>query len=894
MYGILSTCKSVLERSSRPDRYTRVFECTPCHLFIHASPYSAAPISPYCPRCQATHAVFCSADNHTLISIGISHRCTMSIRALRRQLASSTGRTHAAFSSLPHTSGTRRERLAAVSSTLALLATDSATATAAASSSATQQQLAAHDQHVANLLHAFLSQPCHQRLLAQLREQLASPILASIRAAYCRASNADKKQLSSLVTPHYSRGTLHALGFPISAASYSTGRRHAEQHHPGALAPPPLQPASKRPATPQTLAVLSSFLDQHSQLAACRTVKVDGVHVPARILQLTYSELHRGWQQQHSGVLRSQSAFNAAIKALRVYKRVSKRSTDMCDHCMEGQRHQAALDRQLLQHRSTCMFAFTVRQQLLLMQSTSAVPPATSTVQAAVESSPCRCDLLQPTDVNATLALLPIVCFYLHHRSIKQQVASEYKRQQASLQPGHVIITLDYKENIKVNTAPDEASRVFYHQSQRTVLGFLLQYINPSTGRLHNHYVDIISSSLTHDATFALECLQRVIQLHVLPHALHTVHVWCDSGRHFRCSEFAAGVTCTLPALHRTHRLSTHLHYFAEKHGKSAVDGHFSLLSRWLKQAAAQQQILTTSQLIDALRQQAASHLLVDRRDGMPTHAVTFMSYNPPCQQHAVDEHDRLIPAPTNALLHSSPSMDGDGDVCMQPSASSSVSAAAAVLCDDCLDDDGDVAMAATGHVTEYEEAQTVESDAGVQCASAVSLSDSAQSGGVIQAQPVRQASSAPSYSVSDQRHCSRLEGEGRVSCVRPATVIPSLRLPDTSTGLSTHYYFHAPTPPHFSASENYHSTGVPVSLHVAVVRNSVWPVQSVQAKYSATTSSVRAIAFAPRLQESPQIVVHPHSMGAMQRRLTAVRRVFPQLRACEAASVIDSIARLF
>ena len=819
----------------------------------------------------------------------------MSIRALRRLLASSTGRTHTAFSSLPYTSGTRRERLAAMSNTLALLATDSATATTATSPSATQQQLATYEQHLANLLCAYLSQPCHQRVLSQLREQLASPILDSIRAAYCRASNADKKQLSSLVTPHYSRGTLQALGFPLSAASYSTGRRHAEHHHPGALAPPPVQPTSKRPATAQALAVLSSFLDQHSQPAACRTVKVGGVHVPARILQLTYSELHRAWLQQHSGVLRSQSAFNAAIKALRLYKPVSKRSTDMCDHCMEGQRHHAVLDRQLLQHRSTCVFAFTIRQQLLVMQSTTAISPAVSTVQAAVASSPCHCQL-QPTDVNATLALLPVICFYLHHRSIKQQVLSEYKRQQASLQPGHVLITMDYKENIKVNMAPDEASRVFYQQSQRTVLGFLLQYIDPVTRRLHNHYVDVISSSLTHDATFALECLQRVIDLHVVPHSLHTAHVWCDSGPHFRCSEFAAGVTCTLPALHRMHRLSTHLHYFAEKHGKSAVDGHFSLLSTWLKQAAAQQQILTTTQLIDALRQQAASHLRATRRDGTPTHAVTFMSYHPPCQQHADSEHDSLIPAqPTHALRHSLPSMEGDGDECMQPSAPSPVSAAAAaVSCDDYLDDDGDVTMAAACHAAEFEEVQVVASDAGGQCGSAVSLS--AQLGdSVIEAQQhaTVQVASAPVYGVSNQIRCSRLAGEGRVSCVRPATLIPSLRFPDTSTGLSTHYYFHAPAPP-LSPPSHHDTPTVPVSLNVAVVRNSVWPVQSVRTKYSARTSTTRAIAFAPRLQESPQIVVHPNSMEAMQRRLTSVRRVFPHLRATEAASVIDSIAALF
>ena len=72
--------------------------------------------------------------------------------------------------------------------------TDNATATAAASSSATEQQLATYDHHVANLLHAYLSQPCHQRILAQLREQFTSPILDPIRAAYSRASNINKKK----------------------------------------------------------------------------------------------------------------------------------------------------------------------------------------------------------------------------------------------------------------------------------------------------------------------------------------------------------------------------------------------------------------------------------------------------------------------------------------------------------------------------------------------------------------------------------------------------------------------------------------------------------------------------------------------------------------------------
>ena len=200
-------------------------------------------------------------------------------------------------------------------------------------------------------------------------------------------------------------------------------------------------------------------------------------------------------------MLRSQSAFNAAVKALRLYKRVSKRSTGMCDHCMEGQRHHAALDRQLLQHRSTCMFVFTIRQPLLLMQSTSAISPTASTVQAVVESSLCRCELLQLTDVHATLALLPVVCFYLHHRAIKQQVLSEYRRQQASLQPGHVMITMHYKQNIDANVArtrPVECSTISYSEpcsasstSIQTHVGYTITMstssrpLSPTTPRSH-------------------------------------------------------------------------------------------------------------------------------------------------------------------------------------------------------------------------------------------------------------------------------------------------------------------------------------------------------------------------------------------------------------------------
>lgn len=54
--------------------------------------------------------------------------------------------------------------------------------------------------------------------------------------------------------------------------------------------------------------------------------------------------------------------------------------------------------------------------------------------------------------------------------------------------------------------------------------------------------------------------------------------------------------------------LASSCHFHTEGHGKTSVDAHFSVLSRWLKQAEMQQTIITSSDLCDCLRRQARSH----------------------------------------------------------------------------------------------------------------------------------------------------------------------------------------------------------------------------------------------------------------------------------------------
>ena len=361
-----------------------------------------------------------------------------------------------------------------------------------------------------------------------------------------------------------------------------------------------------------------------------------------------------------------------------------------------------------------------------------------------------------------------------------------------------VVITLDYKQNIKLNIGPEEESRRFYHQAHRTVLGFLCQYKDRATGRLVNHYVDYISPCLTHDAAFALECLQDLVATFLLPRGLDQLDVWSDCGAHFRCYEVLAGVCVQLPLACRSLNvpLLANLHYFVEKHGKSAVDGHFSLLSRWLQQAAAQHDIVSTADLERALVQQSTAHLQATRSPpDLPNHRCDFRFYTPFCQEHSGSYHESLCSDDLESghVDTSQAVLDDDGDVQMseaqwasQPSDSSFTSIASSspsfspipsydsMSFDEAAADDvAAVAAAAAAAPVGKEERVPVSADVPV-----LSL---------IGEESAERGSSGAAADVPAAMH-NRVEG--RVKCTRRAgRRRPSIEMPSSSPiKLTTHY----------------------------------------------------------------------------------------------------------
>ena len=174
--------------------------------------------------------------------------------------------------------------------------------------------------------------------------QLQAPVIASIADAVQRAPDRLKPQLASLIAPHYPRDSLHAMGFSISPTCSASARRHARVVSPGAAPPSPPQPPSRQPLSARGRAVADGL--PRRALAACcvsyRAASPAGVVVPALILSLSYAELHRLWSVTHDAP-RSLTTFTRAVRQLRVYKPLSKRMTDACDHCMEGRRHHAVI-----------------------------------------------------------------------------------------------------------------------------------------------------------------------------------------------------------------------------------------------------------------------------------------------------------------------------------------------------------------------------------------------------------------------------------------------------------------------------------------------------------------------------------------------------------------------
>lgn len=513
------------------------------------------------------------------------------------------------------------------------------------------------NEKVAAFLCNFLINNRHTDLLSKVKDQLFGSIIANIKAATTQCSDRETPRFVSLISNNFTRKQLETLGFHVSKQSFAAGNRHGRNHGPGAPVQM-YQPNDTRTLTSDELYELKQFLIEHSQPAANRCTVLGNQVVPTRYLDRAIAELHRLWlSTQHRTVGKTQ--FRKAIKRFRQFKRPHLRGTDMCKTCYRGRLAQKKVQKTLQGHKSTCAYAVFVQSLLShapsdfrTPQELQSVITTTSTFDVAALSA-CNCNnrTCASSDTIETLA------FFFHHHALKSQQRAFYRQSLEQLPVNECIVTIDFKQNISINTGPVEVSQHYYQRSFRSILGCYVVFRDPSTLQIQHHYVNNISEMLTHDSVSAFEQLHQSL-LESLPHIRHVtkVHIWTDSGNHFRSQELLCNILSVLPKIFLDNgiRAEVSQRIFVEGHGKNACDGHFSLLSRWLDQIKTQTHLLSTDQLIAQLKQQSESHAL---REGV---TVKFLKYQPTCHNNNCQHYQSPVEA--NSDTNGPAPMDIDED----------------------------------------------------------------------------------------------------------------------------------------------------------------------------------------------------------------------------------------
>lgn len=178
-----------------------------------------------------------------------------------------------------------------------------------------------------------------------------------------------------------------------------------------------------------------------------------------------------------------------------------------------------------------------------------------------------------------------------NHKKFKDHQKEQYEKDLENLKENDAIIIVDFKENFKVGGGPTEANRLYYSKTPVSVLGFAL--ITKNSNKVTYEYYDFLSEILSHDSLFAGECLIKLLNLERF-NTIHNLKIWSDNGNHFRSHEFLYFVFIEAPKIIKG---DIKFNRFAEGHGKSAVDGHFGVITKLFRQKEKERRILNIHDL---------------------------------------------------------------------------------------------------------------------------------------------------------------------------------------------------------------------------------------------------------------------------------------------------------
>ncbi|PVU89784.1 hypothetical protein BB560_006271, partial [Smittium megazygosporum] len=155
------------------------------------------------------------------------------------------------------------------------------------------------------------------------------------------------------------------------------------------------------------------------------------------------------------------------------------------------------------------------------------------------------------------------------HKQLALEQRRNFKEQIARLSGKSLIIIADYKENFKIGGASD--------------LWFCV--VSKSGDQIQRRHYNHHFENLSHDSLYVINCLKDLLCRSEFQE-FEEIDIWSDSGPHFKNADYLYSACLALRQIFSSKKFK--LNYFMENHGKSDVDGHFGVLSRWFKEEKAE------------------------------------------------------------------------------------------------------------------------------------------------------------------------------------------------------------------------------------------------------------------------------------------------------------------
>jgi hypothetical protein len=317
-------------------------------------------------------------------------------------------------------------------------------------------------------------------------------------------------------------------------------------------------PPTRKPTNRQATLLTTEYLRRNSR-QSCLTSRTTTAAPnltddPSAIfyLEKTKREIYQEMTTEHPEIKLSLSAF---YKLCPKNFKKARKMTDMCPVCVAGKKVEQKLNR--------------------------------------LRSEPLN-------NNNTILRLSNEMATFKYHQQSKETQKRMYNESIQHTTTSACVVTMDFKENFKIGGGPIETGNVFYSRTQVSVLAFAIHY-RDNDNNLKIHYIDYFSPILSHDSLFVIDCVK---QLMANPFMAQFTQVcfWSDSGPHFRSAEILHFISNQLPVLFPK---QFWLNYFTEYHGKSIVDGHFGILSRWFSEGESINYISNIDDLVNFFKNKA-------------------------------------------------------------------------------------------------------------------------------------------------------------------------------------------------------------------------------------------------------------------------------------------------